>query len=479
MDSILNDVIDAINDPIYIMDKNRDFIFANSQLVKLTGYTRRELLSFNGLELERTGTIGRAFSSEVIETKDNVTIVQKIVKKNNEIDEFLITLNPVFDGKGEIKYLVGVIKDVKQINHDYSISANDETLPFIKYRTHKPCPNIEKHIVAVAESSEMKSLISKVKSLSLYDTSMLILGETGTGKEVFANLIHEKSHRRDQDMIKINCASLPATLLEAELFGYEPGAFTGAGKNGKKGLIELAHRGTLFLDEIDSLPLALQGKFLRALDNKRIRRIGSGKEIFVDFRLITATNANLRQLVKDKKFREDLFYRINIVPIVLPPLRERIADIEPLCKYFLKMYSDKYNKQKVFAPNIFRALEKYPWPGNVRELKNFVEMMVVTSSYSDTIIENIPANHFNETKLDIAPATSEELDAVQASINLQTQSNNVDFDFEAKDFDEIMSEFEKIVLQTAISKYHSTCEVAKQLKVNQSTIYRKRQKHQL
>lgn len=469
---IVNDIIDAISDPIYIMNRDRDFIYVNSQMINVTGYSRNELLSFNGLELERSGRISRAFSREVLKTKSKATIIQSVILKDSKRDDFLATLNPVFDGQGEVKYLVGVLKDIQKINYEFNVANIIDDVSIIKFNDH-PTRSVQGKVIA--QSQSMKDLIEEVKRLSKYDTSMLILGETGTGKEVIANLIHQSSNRASKEMIKINCASLPSSLLEAELFGYSEGAFTGALKKGKKGLIELASESTLFLDEIDSLPLSLQGKLLRALDSKRIRKVGSGEEVYVDFRLITATNADLRKMVVNREFREDLYYRINIVPVKIPPLRDRTQDIKPLCEYFLEYYSNKYNKKKIFSPSIYDCMVGHQWPGNVRELKNFVEMMVVTSSFSDEVIEKIPSNYITAPNLHNM-AAQESLG--QENPILATPASEI-IDFESTNYENIMSAFEKKVLTEAIKLYQSNCAIARRLELDQSTVYRKRQKYNL
>jgi transcriptional regulator with PAS, ATPase and Fis domain len=329
----------------------------------------------------------------------------------------------------------------------------------------------------IAESSDMKKLLESVSKLAAYDTSILISGDSGTGKEVIANYIHNISPRSEKNLVKINCASLPATLLEAELFGYEKGSFTGALETGKIGLIESAHNGTLFLDEIDSLPLLLQGKLLRVLETKMIKKIGSVKEIHSDFRLITATNADLDELVKKKQFRQDLYFRLNVVPIRIPPLRERPYDIIPLAIHFMKDYCRKYNKNKYFSKNVFDIMLNYDWPGNVRELKNFVERMVVMSSTSVIELKDIPKGILNDFSL-------KENDFSLPNRNIfhdlmsETDYNSL-FDLENKSYKELMEQYEEELIKQAIKKYKTTYKAAEILGVNQSTIARKTKKYEI
>jgi transcriptional regulator with PAS, ATPase and Fis domain len=223
----------------------------------------------------------------------------------------------------------------------------------------------------------MHSIIETAKRFAAVDSNVLIEGETGTGKELFAQSIHSASSRRDHPFVAINCAALPEHLLESELFGYAAGSFTGASKDGKKGLFELAHNGTLFLDEISEMPLSFQGKLLRALQEREILRIGDDKIIPIDVRIISATNRNLGEMAKSGRFREEIYYRLDILEILIPPLRKRLNDILPLFSLFLQRYSDKFNKSlPAMSLEGEKILQAHPWRGNVRELKNMAERVV-------------------------------------------------------------------------------------------------------
>lgn len=245
----------------------------------------------------------------------------------------------------------------------------------------------------LGESKAMRNIFDKIKTVAMTeDTTVLIGGETGTGKELVARSIHLSSSRKDQPFIDINCSSIPENLLESELFGYEKHAFTGAAKT-KKGLIELADGGTLFLDEIGELPFEMQGKLLRFLETKKIKRIGGHKDISVNIRIIAATNRNLREEIEKKRFRQDLYYRLNVFPIMLPPLRERKEDIPLLANYFLdKFRTNKHIKCKGFTDQAIEKLKAYDWPGNVRELRNIIER--VTLLYYDQLL--IDVHHLPE-----------------------------------------------------------------------------------
>ncbi len=243
---------------------------------------------------------------------------------------------------------------------------------------------VERELTFIAFSESMKRIQELIKKVAETDSTVLILGETGTGKDLVAKQIHRMSNRANEPFITVNCAAIPATLLESELFGHEKGAFTGANRK-KKGLFELADGGTIFLDEIGDLSIDLQGKLLRAIEEKAIMPLGSERKIHIDVRIIAATNRNLIDAIRQSKFREDLYYRLNVFPIYLPPLRERRDDIIPLASHFLERYNRKHGKQIYgFKKEAQEALLSYSWPGNVRELENFIERAVILEE-SETI----------------------------------------------------------------------------------------------
>lgn len=286
----------------------------------------------------------------------------------------------------------------------------------------------------VSRDPSMHAIIEMAKRYAAVDSNVLVEGETGTGKELFAQSIHKASSRKEQPFVAINCAALPEHLLESELFGYAAGSFTGASREGKKGLFELAHNGTLFLDEISEMPLSFQGKLLRALQEREIRRIGDDKIIPVDVRIIAATNKNLRSMAKGGLFREDLYFRLDILEIAIPPLRERSCDIIPLFSLFLETYARKFGKPLPELPvECRRLLRSHPWRGNIRELKNIAERVMAMHAPPTTEIDRImqtvfaikPASRKKaldkaEEKAEIATAlaTSDNRDAAARSLGM-------------------------------------------------------------
>ena len=252
----------------------------------------------------------------------------------------------------------------------------------------------EKHTTfadIIGESEPMLRAKRRTLQVSSSDSTILITGESGTGKELFARAIHSESPRKKNPFIAINCGAIPEMLLESELFGYEKGAFTGADSRGKPGKFEIAHKGTIFLDEIGDLPLHLQVKLLHAIQNRRIDRIGGTSPIDIDVRIIAATNKNLEKMIAAQEFREDLYFRLNVIPIMIPPLREREGDIERLLRYALKKFNGLLNKKlRDFHPEALKALLNYSWPGNVRELENVVEYAVNMVEGDIILLENLP-----------------------------------------------------------------------------------------
>jgi formate hydrogenlyase transcriptional activator len=234
----------------------------------------------------------------------------------------------------------------------------------------------------IGESASFKRLMKQAATVAPTDATVLLLGETGTGKELIARAIHNMSARREGTFVKVNCAAIPTGLLESELFGHEKGAFTGALAS-RVGRVELAHKGTLFLDEVGDIPLEIQPKLFRLLQEKEFERLGSPRTVSVDIRLIAATNRDIPQMIADRLFRRDLYYRLNVFPIVLPPLRERPDDIPPLVNYFVRKYAPRMNKKiQVIPAEVMEALQGWHWPGNVRELENFIERAIILSEGS-------------------------------------------------------------------------------------------------
>ncbi|EFM6526548.1 sigma-54-dependent transcriptional regulator [Escherichia coli] len=323
-------------------------------------------------------------------------------------------------------------------------------------------PHIEQLVGERRVMRQLKRLISRIAPSP---SSVMVVGESGTGKEVVARAIHKLSGRRNKPFIAINCAAIPEQLLESELFGYVKGAFTGASANGKTGLIQAANTGTLFLDEIGDMPLMLQAKLLRAIEAREILPIGASSPIQVDIRIISATNQNLAQFIAEGKFREDLFYRLNVIPITLPPLRERQEDIELLVHYFLHLHTRRLGSvYPGIAPDVVEILRKHRWPGNLRELSNLMEYLVNVVPSGEVIDSTLlPPNLLNN-------GTTEQSDVTEVSeahLSLDDAGGTA------------LEEMEKQMIREALSRHNSKKQVADELGIGIATLYRKIKKYEL
>ena len=309
---------------------------------------------------------------------------------------------------------------------------------------------------------QLKKLITRVAPSP---SSVMIVGESGTGKEVVARAVHKLSDRQAKPFIAINCAAIPEQLLESELFGYVKGAFTGASANGKTGLIQAANHGTLFLDEIGDMPLTLQAKLLRAIESREIQPVGASHPVPVDIRIISATNQNLEQFIAEGKFREDLFYRLNVIPLRLPPLRERQDDIELLIHYFLHLHTRRL--ELVYpgvSPEVIALLKNYRWPGNIRELSNLMEYLVNVVPSGEVIdLSLLPPNLISSGKVNERESSR----AAPASVAKEEEGGTA------------LEEMEKQMIRDALTRYSNKKQAADELGIGIATLYRKIKKYEL
>lgn len=377
----LNAIIEHSFDGIFITDAKANVIRINHAYEVITGLKKEEVLGKNMADLVRNKLISESGSLQVIKTKQPVTL-QQCFRSGKEA---LVTSSPIFDADGNFIMIVTNVRDLTEIYNLKAVvqektAAMDRLAMELEHLQTTSEDNQE--IIAKDETTLAAMLLAnRVASM---DTTVILLGETGVGKEVMARYIFQHSHRAKNSFIKVNCGAIPENLIESELFGYEGGAFTGANKNGKIGLFELANKGTLFLDEIGELPKDMQVKLLRALQEQEIMRVGGTKPVKIDVRIIAATNRNLEEMVKNGTFREDLYYRLTVFPISIPPLRMRKKDIIPLALSFLEKLNQKYQLKKYFTDLSMQLLHEYDWPGNIRELKNIVERAIIISP-SDAI----------------------------------------------------------------------------------------------
>ena len=449
-------VFDASSDGLWVCDHHGMVININKASARLNGIKADKIIGRNIADLVASGLFDRSVTLEVIETRRQVSIMQFVKRTNRYL---LATGTPVFDDQGQLHIVVVNERDMTQLN---VIRDELEQTQMVTEKIRDELAELRmlerKDPAIIAESKEMRQVLTVALKLSRLDASnIMILGESGTGKGLMARYIHQNSIRAKHPFIPINCAALPESLLEAELFGYERGAFTGAREQGKVGLFELAHEGTLFLDEIGDLPLLLQAKLLKYLDDHEIVRLGGLKPRHIDCTVIAATNQDIEGQVKRRLFREDLFYRLNAFTIQIPPLRTRPEDIFELIRHYMAQYSRTYRTRGKLMPETLERLQGYAFPGNVRELKNLIKRAVVMG-------ENEMLDGFLERSLDAArttaPSPSESSPAGQRLA------------------DEVNA-FEREILKRAIRQCRTTRELSTALGVSQPTVVRKMKKYKL
>lgn len=369
------DIVDHLPDEFYVTDGAGRTLYINEAYSRETGIQPEDVVGKRMDELQQY--FSEPVVPMVIEKKAVVHTVATVKTVNKKV---FLTGVPVPDSDGSLKYVVVNDHDSSYISRlqkqfealQAAKSKDDAEIQYLRQQQ-----NGQRQICY--QSKAMARIMELVEKIAPIDATVLITGESGTGKEVIADAIYQRSSRSDKPFIKINCAAIPAQLLESELFGYEEGAFTGANRKGKIGMFELANHGTIFLDEIGDMPLDLQSKLLRALQQQEIIRVGGKKAIKLDLRIIAATNKNIQNEVREKRFREDLYYRLNVVPVELPPLRDRPEDIRPLTPHFLDIFCKRYHKSVSLSADVIKCFLSYPWLGNIRELENFIERLVVIS----------------------------------------------------------------------------------------------------
>ncbi|MEA1962508.1 MAG: sigma 54-interacting transcriptional regulator [Bacillota bacterium] len=444
----LKEEVDAIIgssfDGIYVTDGTGKTLMINEAYSRITGVKAPEIIGKTMQEMVDKGIIDRSATLLVIERREPVTVTQEI--KNGKT--LLATGNPIFDEEGELFRVVTNVRDITELNALKQEIEEVQRLS-LHYKDQLRQLKVQGCERYVMKSQKSRDLLDLILRLGQVDSTVLIQGESGVGKEVIAEILYNNSLRKDKPFIRINCGAIPENLLESELFGYEAGAFTGAKKDGKIGLFEVADGGTLFLDEIGELPMYLQVKLLRVIQERELNRVGGTKPIKVDVRLIAATNRDLWDMVIQKQFRKDLFYRLNVVPVTVPPLRERKEEITAFINHFLEHFNKKYGFNKVLNENALKHLLEYNWPGNVRELENVIERAVVTTQ--NRII--------GECDLLLGPGTSEE-------------STELCFDSQLG-LKEAVEKLEKTMIQKTLDAMGSTRKMAEALGVSQPTVVRK------
>lgn len=476
-------IADSISDGIYITDKNGVVTAINKAFTEITGIKAADIVGKNMQQVWNNVVLNsdpafieikpedkaNAFDmfnngkKKTLKTRKPCSIALLVLKEKKSISvlttidrmnkRVLITGTPFLDEDKNVVQVLTIIKDLTEL---FVLREKLEEVEKEKAKYLSEIKNLKKDIKErqlykdlISKSSSMDRVIKLIENVSKTDATILITGETGVGKEVVARTIFKNSKRANGPYIRVNCAAIPENLLESELFGYEKGSFTGASQNGKLGLFEMANNGTILLDEIGEIPVKLQPKLLRVLQEREIKRIGGTSNIKIDVRVIAATNLNLEDEVKKGNFREDLYYRLNVIPIELPPLRERKEDISLLVYNFLGKFNKAYGKTKDFDITALEILENYSWPGNVRELENSIERLVVIGDEHlitrNTILSVLGQDKFYE-------ASTETIDGT---------------------LKEAVDKFERNILEKTLKSCGSTYKAAKILGITQSTVVRK------
>ncbi|WP_432405992.1 sigma 54-interacting transcriptional regulator [Wukongibacter sp. M2B1] len=448
----LDAVIESSYDGIYITDGKANTLRINRSYERITGVKIEEMLGKNMRDLEKEGCISESATLMVLKNRKTTTIQQKFRTGKNA----LVTSTPIFCEKGEIMMVVTNVRDITELSKlREQLRANRElTQKYYSEIEEMRMQNL-RELDIVSEDESMLKILRIGKRVAKLDTTVLLLGETGVGKEEVAKFIHKNSKRNNKSFIKVNCGAIPENLIESELFGYEKGAFTGANKEGKVGLLEVADGGTFFLDEVGELCLDMQVKLLRTLQDGEITRVGGVKPVKIDVRILAATNRNLEEMVKKKLFREDLYYRLNVVPLLIPPLRERRQDIIPLVRYFLLQFNQKYSWNKSFSGDALDYLYDYYWPGNIRELKNIVERAIVIS------------NNNNITSYDLSKI-----------IDGNKKEEALDIEAGDRSLKDMVAQLENRLISKAYENHGNVRAAAKSLGIDASTFVRKRKKYE-
>ncbi len=432
----LKDVFEYAFDEIFVTDEQGIVVRVNSTCERHYQLAAEELVGKHVKELQKDGIFYPSATLEVIEKKRPIELVQ-----TTKSGEYLhVRTRPVFDDEGNLRRVISYSRDLTEL---YQLRQKVEEMDNQLKTYKKELRETYEHEGLIFKSLAMQKIVDTIKKVSVVDSTVLVLGETGVGKSRLVRYLHEVSHRKHESFYEINCAALPTNLIESELFGYSGGSFTGANREGKKGLLESAHKGTLFLDEIGEMPLEIQAKLLQVLQEKTFRPIGGRELKKVDVRIVAATNRDLSEMVKQGTFRKDLYYRLNVIPIAIPPLRERTEDILPLIYHYLQHFNKKYGRDVKLAPGTLQMFVGYPWEGNNREIENVIERIVITVDDVVTV-EDLP------------------LSMQEAAVEQSGQS-----------LYKMLEEVERNIILKAYKTYGSSYKVAEFLQISQSAATRK------
>ncbi len=446
----LEAIFESSDDGLYITDGKANTVRVNSAYERITGLSRNDLLGRNMADLVREQVFDHSVTLEVLKKGKQVTLMQN-VKGDKPV---MVTGNPIYDDEDRIALVVTNVRDMTLLNKlKTELEESRRLSSFYK----KSLLEHEKYEHAleqmVVKSNAMRQVLKKSVKVAGVDTSILLTGESGVGKSMLARLIHLMSSRKEGPFVKINCGTVPESLMESELFGYEKGAFTGADPRGKIGLVEMANNGTLFLDEVGDLMPAMQVKLLQVIEEKTFTPIGATSQKTVDARIIAATNRDLKKIMKQGEFREDLYYRLHVVPILVPPLRSRPEDVPSIALRTLEKFSQTMGFQKRLEPEVIDELVRYEYPGNVRELINILERMIIMSEGESITVQDLPSELRESDKKSYIP--------VEEGLTLKAAMRN----------------YEARVISAALNRHTTLSGAAKSLGLHPTTLWRKMRAH--
>ncbi|BHH85930.1 sigma-54 interaction domain-containing protein [Desulforhopalus sp. 52FAK] len=446
----IENILAALDDGVYVTDKYGMTLHVNRMYQKLTGLRSEDLLGQNVRVLREKGVFDEIVNPIVVKRQKPVTSVQ--VLKNGK--RVVLRGYPVFDDDKNLTLVITLVRDVTLIGQMREQIIKQKKLISIYHDQiellSSTAPSSNSY-----DAPQIRELTELVKRVAATDATIILLGETGVGKDRFARMAHEHSPRRDEMYLKVDCGSISENLIESELFGYAPGAFTGANSKGKIGHFEIANKGTIFLDEIGELPLTMQAKLLRVLQDQEVMRVGSSIPKKVDVRIIAATNRNLEEEVEKGNFRIDLFYRLRVAVVDIPPLRQVPGMIPGLVHHFLEKFGQKYKKDILCPDGTMNIFLTYRWPGNIRELENTIQSLVVTSQSHEILPIDLPPC--------MCAAISNMSKKTAAAVNAES----------GQSLKEIMSGLEKQVIQQTLDKHGSVNKASEVLGINRTTLFRK------
>ncbi|EPJ45138.1 MAG: hypothetical protein OFPII_29950 [Osedax symbiont Rs1] len=453
----LNTIIEKSCDTILITDSKGVILNASPNFFSTYGYDYDKVIGVSVYQLEEEKVLYPSVTSLVIKYQKEMQIMQTTLAGHSIFTKAI----PIFDSSHKLIKVISFSDDftnMKLIRDEYEKLQKK----VFKKNIKKKMSSEEERYGIKFISKTIEDIFELLQRISAFDTNILLLGESGSGKTLFASKIHAMSCRKSKPFIEVSCGAIPDNLFESEFFGYEAGAFTGAQQQGKPGLIEQADQGTLFLDEVSELPLLIQTKLLKVLQDKRLTRIGGTREKQIDFRLITATNKSLDELVQKGEFRLDLYYRINVIPVYIPALRDHREDIPILIQHFLEQLNQRYQQKKQLDPIVEKQLIHYQWPGNIRELKNVLERLYVTCKADILSLDH----QIQEIKF-------------TPGVNKEDQDPNELVDYSVLLLPEALALLEKNMMTKAKETCNSTYAMSRYLGISQPSVVRKLQKHKL